>query len=88
MYGEAQPKRGTFFRLKLTQWVGNSGVEVYRIENLSFNYLKALLWLFIIWLQYYARSDWLFSCNKRALLATCPRHIRSVFNLIYGGHPY
>ena len=64
MYGEAQPKRVAFFRPKLTQWVGNSGVEVYRrVENLSFNYLKEPLWLFIIWLQYYARSDWLFSCN-------------------------
>ena len=29
-------------------------------------------------------SDWLFSCNDRALLAWCPRHILSVFivNLI------
>ena len=42
-----------------------------------------------IWLQYYARSDWLFSCNDRvifscndrALLARCVRHIQSVFNL-------
>ena len=23
---------------------------------------------FIIWLQYYARSNWLFSCNDRTLL--------------------
>ena len=30
------------------------------------------------------RSDWLFSCNDRALLARCPRHIQSVFNLIVG----
>ena len=37
---------------------------------------------FIIWLQQYARSDWLFLCNDRALLARCPRHIQSVFNLI------
>ena len=27
-------------------------------------------------------TDWLFHCNDRALLARCPRHIQSVFNLI------
>ena len=26
--------------------------------------------------------DWLFSCNDRALLAWCPRHIQSVSNLM------
>ena len=35
-----------------------------------------------IWLQQYARSCWLFSCNDRALLARCPRHMQSVFNLM------
>jgi len=37
---------------------------------------------FIIWLQYYARSDWLFSSNDQAILARCPRDIQFVFNLI------
>ena len=36
----------------------------------------------IIWLQWYVCSYWLFSCNDRALLARCPRHIQSVLNLI------
>ena len=30
--------------------------------------------MWLIWLQWYARSDWLFSCNDWALLAKCPRH--------------
>ena len=34
------------------------------------------------WLQLYPRSDWLFSCNDRVLLAWCPRHKQSVFNLM------
>ena len=46
--------------------------------------------VFIIWQQSYARSDWLFSCSDwalfscddQALLARCPGHIPSVFNLI------
>ena len=33
-----------------------------------------------------AHSDWLFSCNGRALLVGCPRHIQSVFNLIVDIH--
>ena len=36
--------------------------------------------ILIIWLQQHARSDWLFSCNDRPLLARCPR--QSVFKLI------
>ena len=48
-------------------------------------------WDFIIWPQKYARCDWLFSwndqelfsCNGWALLARCPRHIKSVFNLTF-----
>ena len=28
------------------------------------------------------RAVWLFSCNDRALLARCAKHIQSVFNLI------
>ena len=46
-----------------------------------FSFLDPLR-VFIIWLQWYARSDWLFSCNDQALLARCPRHIRSVFNFM------
>ena len=38
--------------------------------------------MFIIWLQQYARSDLLFSCNDRAILARCPKYIQFVFNLI------
>ena len=30
--------------------------------------------LHVIWPQWYANSDWLFSCNDRALLTKCPRH--------------
>ena len=37
---------------------------------------------FMIWLQWYARSDWLFSCNEQAVIARFPKHIQSVFNLI------
>ena len=37
---------------------------------------------FIIWLQRYTPSDWLFSCNDQALPARCPRRIQSVFNLV------
>ena len=48
----------------------------------------------IIWLQQYACSDWLFSCNDWALfscndwalLARCPKHIQFVFNLIVDIH--
>ena len=29
--------------------------------------------LLVIWLQEYALSDWLFSCDGQALLARCPR---------------
>ena len=29
-----------------------------------------------------------FSCNDRTLIARCPRHIQSVFNLIVANHPY
>ena len=32
-------------------------------------------------------TDWLFSCNVQALLARCPRHMQSVFELD-SGHPY
>ena len=32
-------------------------------------------------------TDWLFHCNDRALLARCPRHMQSVFELD-SGHPY
>ena len=45
-------------------------------------------WYIIIWLQYYAHSNWLLSghyflyCNYRALLSRWPKHIQSVFNLI------
>ena len=46
-----------------------------------FSFLDPLR-VFIIWLQWYARSDWLFSCNDQALLARCPRHIQSVFNFM------
>ena len=46
-----------------------------------FSFLDTLR-VFIIWLQGYARSDWLFSCNDQALLARCPRHIQSVFNFM------
>ena len=36
-----------------------------------------------MWLQYYAHSDWaLLSFSDQALLARCPRHIQSVFNLM------
>ena len=38
--------------------------------------------MFIIWLQQYARSDLLFSCNDRAILARYPKYIQSVFNFI------
>ena len=31
-------------------------------------------------------TDWLFSCNVQALLARCPRHMQSVFELD-SGHP-
>ena len=33
------------------------------------------------------RTDWLFHCNDRALLARCPRHIQYVFELD-SGHSY
>jgi len=46
-----------------------------------FSFLNPLR-AFIIWLQRYTPSDWLFSCNDQALLARCPRRIQSVFYLI------
>ena len=41
LYGEAPPKRGTFFRPPVYERVGNSLVEVYeRVGNLSLGSVK------------------------------------------------
>ena len=39
------------------------------------------MYVFRLYGENSAHSDWLFSCNDRALLAGCPRHMLSVFNL-------
>ena len=43
---------------------------------------------FLIWLQYYACSDWLFCfCNDWALLARCPKHNYTFCVYLDSGHP-
>ena len=51
--------------------------DVFGIYSLDMRKCKSTraIYFFIIWLQYYARSDWLLSSNDRALLARCPRDI-------------
>ena len=59
-------------------------------EHTLYRNTHKINFIFIMWLQYYAHSDWLFSrndwallsFNDQALLARCPRHIQSVFNLM------
>ena len=59
----------------------------------SYSFLSSLLLFFPYFTLLYGysstcmRTDWLFHCNDRALLARCPRHIQSVFELD-SGHPY
>ena len=52
---------------------------VLKVQCVRFH---SVIHIFIKWLQWCARSDWLYSCNDRALLARCPRHMQSVFDLM------
>ena len=54
-------------------------------EHTLYRNTNKIKFIFIMWLQYYAHSDWaVLSFNDQALLARCPRHIpvQSVFNLM------
>ena len=39
LYGEAPPKRGTFFRLQVYERVGISQVEVYKLRGREIDHL-------------------------------------------------
>ena len=52
-------------------------------EHTLYRNTNKIKFIFIMWLQYYAHSDWaLLSFNDQELLARCPRHMQSVFNLM------